>query len=47
MKKRVLIRKTAKTDEPATTVVASALEPAAEPPVVTTEDEDLNTEKSR
>ena len=35
--KWILIRSTAKTDEPATTVAASALEPAAEPPVETTE----------
>ena len=34
-------------DQPATTVAVSALEPAAEPPVETTEAEDLNTEKSR
>ena len=45
--KWVLIRSTAKTDEAATTVAASALEPAAEPPVETTEAEDLNTETSR
>ena len=45
--KWILIRSTAKTDEPATTVAASALEPAAEPPVETTEAEDLNTETSR
>ena len=45
--KRVLIRRTAMTDESATTVAASPLEPAAEPPGETTEAEDLNTEKSR
>ena len=42
MTKRVLIRRTAKTDEPATTEAASEQEPAAEPPA-----EDLNTENSR
>ena len=34
-----LVRKTARTHEPVTTEASSALEPAAEPPVETAEDE--------
>ena len=37
-----LVKKTARTDEPATTEAVGAPEPAAEPPVETTEAEDLN-----